>query len=106
MAVFPSDWLAGLFPDLLSKCHWETYYPLDFVLRDASTGGRSDSYALALAMLFDTVDAALNEIKQVVPVPYVEGISRTCVASQDSDKVGHYSYSKSMVGEAHGSSLR
>lgn len=104
MAVFPSDWLADVFPGLLSKSHWETYYPIDFVLRNASTGGRSDSYALALAMLFDTVDGALNEIKHVVHNPHVKGIFKTCVANQDSVKAGHYSYSKWMVGEAHAAS--
>jgi hypothetical protein len=104
MAVFPSNWLAGIFPGLLSKRHCETYHPLEFALRNASTSGRSASYALALAMLFDTVDGALNEIKHVIPIPHVKAISEKSAASQVSDKVRHYSHSKSMVEDAHATS--
>lgn len=101
MAVFPSDWLADIFPRLLRMGHWATYYPLDFVLRDARTGGRSEGYALALAMLFDTVDGALNEIKHVIPIPQEKCIFKEWAASQDSVKAGHYAYSRLMIGELH-----
>lgn len=78
MAVFPSDWLASIFPSLPNKRPFEFYSRIDAVLRNARIGSRSESYALALAMLFDTVEDALNEIDRSMssPHPHIKCITR------------------------------
>jgi hypothetical protein len=72
--AFPGDWLSSIFPDLLSKIPSGFYQPLDTVLLSGHLNCRSESYALALAILFETAEDALNEISQSVSPPTRKGI--------------------------------
>lgn len=70
--VFPEGWLSQMFPDLPNKAPLEFYGPLDAIVGHAATTCRSESYALALAMFFETPEAALDEIDHPIPPGQVQ----------------------------------
>ena len=56
----PRDWLLQLFPRMKEKKPTAFFSPLDSALLSTTIACRSQSYALALALLFDTAEEALN----------------------------------------------
>lgn len=74
--VVPADWLTGNFPGLTNKPPFEYFPALDIVLRATNGDARSTSYALALAILFDTVEEALNKVTYSSSSSHIGSISR------------------------------
>lgn len=68
----PLEWLALLVPKIKNKKPGVYQSPLDHVFNSQSTAFRSDYYALALALLFDTAEEALNRIDGELPKPVVQ----------------------------------
>lgn len=72
----PPEWLGAIFPVLLNKEPFRPIPVLDGVLRRADMNCRTESYALALAVLFNTADEALREVGRPARVPKIRCISK------------------------------
>lgn len=68
----PLEWLTLLVPKIIDKKPGAYQAPLDHVFNSQSTAFRSGYYALALALLFDTAEEALNRIEAELPNPVVQ----------------------------------
>jgi hypothetical protein len=68
----PLEWLTLLVPKIKDKKPGVYQSPLDHIFNSQSTAFRSGYYALALALLFDTAEEALNRIEVELPNPVVQ----------------------------------
>lgn len=64
--AMPHDWLASTLPGVLRKRPSEFFQPIDMVVHSANATCRSEAYAVALALLFETAETALNEIDHAI----------------------------------------
>lgn len=65
----PLEWLTILVPKLKDKKPGVYQSPLDHVFNSQSKAFQSAYYALALALLFDTAEEALNRVREELPKP-------------------------------------
>lgn len=61
--AFPSSWLAQLVPGLPAKVRGRVWHQVDGVLWTATSASAATIYILAMAVLFDSADAAIQAIK-------------------------------------------
>lgn len=68
----PLEWLTIVVPKLKNKKRGIYQSPLDHVFNAQSAAFQSGYYALALALLFDTAEEALNRVREELPKPVVQ----------------------------------
>lgn len=68
----PLEWLTILAPKLKDKIPGVYQSPLDHVFNSQSKAFQSAYYALALSLLFDTAEEALNRVQEELPTPVVQ----------------------------------
>lgn len=68
----PLEWLSLLVPNINDKKPGVYQPPLDHVFNSQFAAFRSGYYALALALLFDSAEEALNRIEVELPKPVVQ----------------------------------
>lgn len=68
----PLEWLTILAPKIKDKKPGVYQSPLDHVFNSQSTAFRSSYYALALALLFDTAEEALNRVQAELSNPVLQ----------------------------------
>ncbi|WP_246071557.1 TniQ family protein [Inhella inkyongensis] len=66
---FPSSWLAQLVPGLPAKARGRIWHQVDGVLWTATSASAATIYILAMAVLFDSADAAIQAIEGAVIAP-------------------------------------
>jgi hypothetical protein len=73
--IFPGAWLESIYPGLRDKIPYDFYRVLDVVIQTGVSSCRSESYAIALATLFDSSEEALNDIEHSMTFPNSKCIS-------------------------------
>lgn len=94
LASFPRDWLNNVFPAIALKTEGQLFHRLDGVFYFSKSSSTAEAYILAFAVLFDSVDEVLEEIRaregatvsrrprRSTPVPDVEALKAAYIQHQ------------------------